>query len=507
MTTGKVGMRGHPPKVLIRPIKDTPKPNKEYLVRKEDVLKILPSKHQLIYEKAWSFDEYRKYSPGENYMDLFLETAEPPEGTTVIDWGCGTGRAGFRLWQEGLDVTLVDFAANCLDDSVRTACEQEPESIRFIKHDLTRNKALPSQFGICCDVLEHIPEDKINDALDTILDNSRHVFFQIATVDDQFSEDHPDDFEEPLHLTVRDYQWWLEKFVTKKVIIHHSNDLGNRCIFYLTGWGNKKLHWDGGHINTDMEVLKGNMIENAKVDAMPIKPHEAQERELMLIGGGPSLNQFTDEIIENRKNGMLMVTMNGTYNWAHEHGLTPSMQLVIDGREFNRRFVEPINDTTKYVIASQCHPAMFEGLPPENTYMWQVTTDEGYLDTIKEHYGTIYEDWFPCPGGSTVMLRGLCMLRMLGYYKFHIYGFDSCLMGEDHHAYSQPENDKNAIVEIIVGQGTKFEKKFQCHPWMVYQAREFQMMVPRVLKDARLNVKGDGMIAYIIESNAGISQK
>jgi hypothetical protein len=137
--------------------------------------------------------------------------------------------------------------------------------------------------------------------------------------------------------------------------------------------------------------------------------------------------------------------------------------------------------------------------------MWQINTDAGFMDVVKESYGEYLEDWFPCPGGSTVMLRGLCLLRMLGYSKFIIYGFDSCIRDDQHHAYEQEENDDRRIVDITVGQNTKYEKVFRCQPWMVYQAKEFQLMVPRVLMDADLQIKGDGMIAHIINSGAELA--
>jgi SAM-dependent methyltransferase len=487
-------MKGHAPTTKIQ----------SYKVTGQQLKKILPqyTAEQRKYQKCWKLDAYRKVSPGERLVDLFIETANPKEGETIVDWGCGTGRAGKKLSEHGLDVTLVDFAFNCLDDDVKQSLSN---GLRFVEHDISIRRDFPSTYGFCTDVLEHIPEDQIDQVIDNILENSRHVFFQISTVHDAFGC-HPQ-IDDDLHLTVHPYQWWLEKFVSKKVIIHHSNDLGNAAIFYLTGWGKVNLAGKGS-VNISHEQIIENMKANAEHGIQPVKPYEQQETEIILLAGGPSLNDFEDEILEYRRQGMKLVTVNGSYTWAIDRGFSPSLQLIIDGREHNKRFTKQVvglTEETKYICASQCDPGIFESLPKDRTYMWQVSIDDSLIPHIKEHYGEMYKDWFPCPGGSTVTTRALCLLMMLGYYKFHIYGFDSCLFeGLGHHAYDQPENDHHKPMEIIVGKGMPYERKFLCHPWHVFQAKDFEQMVPRVLKDAKLDVKGNGLIAYMINSAAGI---
>jgi len=494
-------MRGAAPKVVIKPSKKV-----DYKITAEELAKLLPkyTVEQKKYIKCWELDEYRKCSPGENLIDAFWEAADPKPNATVVDWGCGTGRAGYKLYEKGLDVTLVDFAFNCLDKDIKKAAKNN-DRLRFIEHDINKRIELPSTYGICTDVLEHIPEEEIDAVLDTILENSKHVFFQISTVHDAFGH-HPE-IDETLHVTVKPYQWWLKKLVSKDIVLHRSNDLGNAAIFYLTGWGSVNLEGKGT-VNIGHDKIIENMIENAKYKIQPVKPHEQQETEVMLLAGGASLNDFEDEIIQNRAAGMPLITVNGSYNWALERGLKPSLQLIIDGRKCNTKFTaqNDLTKETKYICASQCHPDIFKDLPLDRTYMWQVSIDDSLIPHIKEHYGTMYQDWYPCPGGSTVTTRALCLLMMLGYYKFHIYGFDSCLMeGKNHHAYDQPENDGQGVMEITVSEGTPYEKKFKCAPWHVFQAKDFQDMVPRVLKDAKLDIKGEGLIAYMIETGAKIA--
>jgi hypothetical protein len=96
------------------------------------------------------------------------------------------------------------------------------------------------------------------------------------------------------------------------------------------------------------------------------------------------------------------------------------------------------------------------------------------------------------------MLRAIPLLRMLGFKRFHLYGFDSCLTDE-HHAYAQPENDSEHVVSATVGG-----RVFRCHVWMLSQAQEFIDLVKFMGDEIDLQVHGDGLISHIIETGAAI---
>jgi SAM-dependent methyltransferase len=519
MTTTWAGAKGYAPKVIIKPIEESKKDDgKGMKISGEDVRKLFPNvvtEETKKYIRCWEEDQYRENSPGQKNVPLFLRKAEPEDGATVVDWGCGTGRAGYDLYKEkNMDVTLVDFAYNCLDDNVKEEAADN-DRLRFIEHDITKPIELPSEYGYCCDVMEHLPEEQVSDALENILQNSHYVFFQISTMQDAFGS-HPciakDGKRVELHLTVKPYQWWLEKLVEKQVVIHYSQDFQNSCVFYVTGWGSINLQKLQGTVNISDEQILANMEENAKLGIQQMRPHEEQDIEIMLLAGGPSLNDCEEDIIQKRKDGMPMVTVNGAYNWAIERGLSPSMQMVIDGKEHNKRFtrlVDGMTDKTKYLIASQCDPSVFEGLPHDRTYMWQVSLDPRSVAKASELFGKKYEDWFPTPGGSTCTLRGLCALQMLGFKRINIYGLDSCLYpGKDHHAYEQPENDhqRKKWTKVTIARGTEWEREFKCLPWHMMQINDFVGMVGRVLNCDYI-VHGDGAIAHILKVGAGMAEK
>jgi hypothetical protein len=93
---------------------------------------------------------------------------------------------------------------------------------------------------------------------------------------------------------------------------------------------------------------------------------------------------------------------------------------------------------------------------------------------------------------------------MLGFRKIEVFGWDSCLRDDQHHAYEQKENDHTYVMEIRVGDRT-----FKCHPWMVVQANEVPKIIRYILgpiEDFSIVVHGDGLIAHMLTYAASLSK-
>jgi len=477
MTTGAAGALGYPPKVIVS--------------KDEDLERRLAERAK--YEKMWAFQQYREVAPGESAATLFLSQARPKAGSEVIDFGAGTGRGALMLaLLGGCKVKMLDFAENCLDEDVRNALTTQAHVLSFDLHDLNKPAKVSAQYGYCTDVMEHIPPQDVDRVLRNILKAAQHVFFQISCTDDACGAL----IGEPLHLSVHPYSWWHKKFQELDCTIHWSRDDGHTAIFYVTAWTSGTSVVEYGEINTS----EARIIENVKANLAggwnEVSPHPTNDVEVMILGGGPSLNDHIDDIRQKRAAGVKLITLNGTYNWALEHGLTPSAQIMVDAREFNARFTKPVVDDCKYLIASQCHPSVLEGLPKDRTLLWHTT-----MAAIRETVNEARELWYGIPGGSTVMLRAIPLLRMMGFKRFHLYGFDSCLTGSDHHAYAQPENDSEVVIDTIVGG-----KVFKCHAWQIAQAQEFMDLVKFLGDELELEVYGDGLINHILRTGAEISE-
>jgi len=249
-------------------------------------------------------------------------------------------------------------------------------------------------------------------------------------------------------------------------------------------------------VNHEPEFTRGNIRNNIELGVEQIVPYETQwDAVVAIAGGGVSLGDQFELLWKKYKSGMPVITVNGSYKYCMDQGLRPAGMVMLDPREFNNRFVDPIHDDCKYFIASQCDPSVFEKLKGKNVYMWHCnSSEEETVSILNKKYGEAHKDYFPILGGSTVMLRSIHLLRMLGFPKFEIFGFDSCIMGE-HHAYDQPENDDEEVITLVVG-----DKSFQCTIAQYHQAKEFVEMVSVTGAHYEMIVHGGGLIAYLIEN-------
>lgn len=474
MSTAFAGVIGAPPQVMIKPIeKDA---------------------EQAKYEKAWSLPAYRDHAPGEFTAKAFVDIARPSPGDQVIDFGAGTGRGALMIALMGrCKVQMLDFAENCLDEDVRDMLSTQSQSLSFAKQDLRKEIKNYAKYGYCTDVMEHIAPEHVRTVLINILKSAQHVFFQISTLPDHFGKE----LGEELHLTVKPFEWWEEQLKACDATIMWSQEIEGACAFYVTAWQDGKELLKHGVLNTEQEVIRENIRSCMKRELTEIQAYQKNDIPVMIAAGGPSLNEFTDEVVSRRKAGEKLITVNGAYNWCINHDIVPSAQVMVDSREFNKRFLAPVKEGVHYFIASQCHPESFDAVPKEQTILWHSALDEEIVEELEAHYRKTGKVWYPVLGGSSVMLRTLPLMYLLGYRKFEIFGWDSCLMGEAHHAYSQPENDGATVIQVLVNG-----RAFACHPWMCSQAQEFLDLMQILTKDDdfALNVRGDGLIAWLVQT-------
>jgi hypothetical protein len=179
--------------ITITPINPATKSKIE--VGNRDMMDDLKEREQAKYEKVWRNKAYRKTSPGERSVLDFLDWYG--KGGKLADLGCGTGRASLKMghWFE---ITLVDHASNCRD----RAAEKWP----FYQQCLWELDIPKQDVGFCCDVMEHIPEEKVDLVLEKIREHCPKAYLRIFLMKDngKFTD-------ETLHMTVKPCAWWEEK--------------------------------------------------------------------------------------------------------------------------------------------------------------------------------------------------------------------------------------------------------------------------------------------------------
>lgn len=228
---------------------------------------------------------------------------------------------------------------------------------------------------------------------------------------------------------------------------------------------------------------------------------------IALVGGGPSLEATFPELLDLIRQGAKLVTTNGSYRWCVERNLQPSAQIVLDGRASSARFLVPDVPRCRYYLASQCHPDAWEAVAGRpHVGIWHCVgpdSEEGRL--LNQFYGSEH-GWVGVSGGTTVVTRAIGLLRMLGYLRFDLFGVDSCFLGDRHHAYPQAENEQDRACRVTAQpmDHPELAREFRCAPWHLKQAEDIALFVRLRGSKFLLNVHGDGLIAFMLQSAADV---
>lgn len=260
-----------------------------------------------------------------------------------------------------------------------------------------------------------------------------------------------------------------------------------------------------GNVNTPDDQILRNIEHSIRLGHPQYRPlARTMVPRVCLVGGGPSLDSTLPELRQLYFEGAFIVTVNGAYQWCVERNIRPSAQIVLDARPENARFVNPPVPRCLYLIASQCAPetwAQVEGRP--EVYIWHAVNDaNSHARPILDRY---YKDtWCPTPGGTTVVMRAITLLQGLGYFKFDLFGVDSCYIDKKGHAYEQPENAKDKMFPFRVYPSDRpdLSRTFLCAPWHAKQLEDLLQLIRLNGDKFSLEIHGDGMLAYALKVSA-----
>lgn len=186
------------------------------------------------YTQLWSsIPEYREASAADLLAPAFISyfSAQLESGQRIIDFGCGTGRSAISFLSKGLQVDLVDFAAPCLDTEIfLLAASKKVFFWEACLWDLPLTLPI-ADWIVCFDVLEHLPEEKIEATLQGMAQRmKRGGLFSIDLREDRFGSE----IKAPLHLTLKPKKWWDKQLSAFFSILEELTG-GDGCLVYALG--------------------------------------------------------------------------------------------------------------------------------------------------------------------------------------------------------------------------------------------------------------------------------
>lgn len=236
-----------------------------------------------------------------------------------------------------------------------------------------------------------------------------------------------------------------------------------------------------GSDGSDRENVKKNLGRTK--DFAPAIVHN--DGYFVVVASGPSLPDFVEEIREERELGRPICSVNGSHDFLVQSGIEPDLFVTCDPSPMPQHF-KLANDRTIYLLASRADPDSFERLKDRKVLTWH-----------SWHPGT--ELWEEMQGktliggGTTSGLRSINIGIMLGFRRFILYGMDSCL-AEDKKTKRFSGEKAGLVVDRIIG-----DKTFYCNGAMAMQADEFQQYYNLPGVEISIEVKGDGLLAAILE--------
>lgn len=195
---------------------------------------------------------------------------------------------------------------------------------------------------------------------------------------------------------------------------------------------------------------------------------------ITVCGNGPSL-------ADAPKPKGAIAAVNGAFRHLIERGIRPKFAICGDSQPENAAFYATAPKGTMYLMASRCHPSVFEALAGRNVRVWHVS------DTPEWH--VIGAGRF-ITGGATTGLKALNVLHGLGFDHFNLVGYDSCYRDGRHHAGAQPWNDRDKVIISKLG-----DKSFLTTAWMLEQATQAATQFTHA--DYTVSVEGDGLLAQL----------
>lgn len=168
----------------------------------------------------WDVDAYSVNSPGKQLVDYFINIAKPPIPCFILDVGAGAGAGSRELKSRGFHVQAFDI----------TDAAWKHDDIKLTTGSIWRDMNFRTKFdfGYCCDVMEHIPQEFTALSVSEILRNCERAFLSIS-----FGPDNCGVWiGQPLHLTVKPFTWWRD-LMREVGTLHDARDLMGDGVFLV----------------------------------------------------------------------------------------------------------------------------------------------------------------------------------------------------------------------------------------------------------------------------------
>lgn len=232
-------------------------------------------------------------------------------------------------------------------------------------------------------------------------------------------------------------------------------------------------------VNATREMIASNIEATLKRGFQLLK-EESKTGIVSVVGSGPSLAWTYKDLKGD------VLACNGAHDYLVSQGITPKYAMLWDANTVMAGMITPHKGVT-YLIASRCHPSVFEKLRGYDVLVWHALGDDELLPLLQKYSRST----LIIAGGSSSVLRGTHVAATMGYKEQHLFGVDSCYSGDETHI-------AGSLVPQVKLHIRCCARWFWVAPWMIKQGDEFKIIAP-MMKDhgIKVVVHGDGLVPYL----------
>jgi hypothetical protein len=218
----------------------------------------------------------------------------------------------------------------------------------------------------------------------------------------------------------------------------------------------------------------------------PVK--ELRTEPIAVVCFGPSLQKTWIDVTRFK----YKMTCSGSHKFLKERGITPDWHVDVDPRPHKLKLIgNNISPDTEFLMASCCHPEVFDHLMKFNA---KITLWHTYAGENKDSLPIVYPrgEWVVC-GGANVGLRAITIARVLGFTDIHVFGMDGCFEPNGYrHAATHPNAPKDYIV-------TEFDGKDYATTSAYLECAKMTLHEVEMLPDVKFTFYGEGLVQTMLK--------
>lgn len=228
--------------------------------------------------------------------------------------------------------------------------------------------------------------------------------------------------------------------------------------------------------------LRDEQIRLAIARKLPrIQPYDGEKGrpdKVAVVCYGPSLSQTWEEI----KNFKYIITCSGAHKFLIDRDIIPTWHVEVDPREHKIKLIGDPHKDVEYLVASTCHPKVFEHLEGQNVKLWHV------FDNDAEAKRVLPPGEWALTGGCDVGLRAMAIAHFFGFVDLHVFGKDGCMGDTGYHASEHPNQAPPQCFK------TEYRGKTYYTTPSILEAAKQTFHELDVMPDVKVKFYGEGLV-------------